>query len=194
MTNAQILGTLSTLMLLFSRANYLNTIFRGRTRPHAFSWLIWGVISSIGFTAQVTEGAGAGSWSVGFGSFLCYVIFVIALFKGERYIRRGDWIILGVALSAIPLWVMTKTPVWSVALVCMIDTLGYFPTLRKSWDKPHEETAVTYALSSLCSLFALLAVEHYTVSTWLYPAVLILSNGFTGAFLMLRRRMIRQHE
>jgi len=193
MTHIETLGIFSVLMMLCSRVNYFNAIFRGSTRPHAFSWLIWAVISSIGFMAQMTEGSGAGSWACGFGSFGCYVIFIIALFKGERNIQRNDWIILGVALSAIPLWVMTKTPVWSVVLVCIIDTLGYFPTLRKSWAKPYEESAGAYILLSLCHLFALLAIEHYTISTWLYPAVLVLSNSFTATFLVLRRRRVLQY-
>jgi len=193
MTHSEILGLLSVLIILYGSTNYIYTVFRGGTRPHAFSWLIWGVLNTVGFTAQVTQGAGAGSWTGGLASTTCFTIFLVALFKGERNISRSDWITLCVALSAIPLWVLTKTPTWSVILICMINTLGLFPTIRKSWAKPYEESTGAYTLLSLCHLFALLAIEHYTISTWLYPAVLVLSNGGLATFLVLRRRRVLQY-
>ncbi len=191
MTYTEVFGILSILLMLCSRANYFNSIFRGRTHPHAFSWFIWSVISSIGVAAQIAEGAGAGFWGRAFGSATCFIMVIIALVKGERNIKRSDWITLAVALSAIPLWVVTKTPVWSVLLVCTIDTLGYFPTVRKSWTKPHEEAARSYMFSSLSSLFSVLAVEHYTLSTWLYPAVLTVTNSGMVGFLLWRRYTLK---
>jgi hypothetical protein len=190
-SRSEFFGALSILMMICSRGNYFRSIFQGKTKPHAFSWFIWGVISSIGFAAQVAEGAGAGAWARGFAAVTNYVLVVVALLKGAKNIRRSDWVTLTVALATIPLWVITKTPVWSVIILCIIDTLGYFPTVRKSWDKPNEEAAVSYALSSFGALFAILAVEHYTLSTWLYSAVLTWSNGSMALFLLLRRRLTR---
>ncbi len=190
MTHTAVFGILSSLMILCSRANYFNAIFEGKTRPHAFSWLIWGVISSIGVAAQISEGAGAGAWARGLGSATCFMLVIIAMFKGENNIKRSDWITLVVALSAVPLWVMTKTPIWSVFLVCIIDTLGYFPTVRKSWGKPYEEAAGSYMFSCLSSLFSVIAVEHYTLATWFYPAVLTWSNGSMVVFLLWRRHAL----
>ena len=174
-----------------SRGNYFRSIFLGKTTPHAFSWFIWGVISSIGFAAQVAEGAGAGSWARGFAAATCFILVIVAMLRGKNNIKRSDWVTLTVAMLAIPLWVITRTPVWSVILVCMIDTLGYLPTVRKSWSKPSEEAAVSYVFSSLGALFAILAIEHYTLSTWLYSAVLTWSNGSMALFLLIRRRLIK---
>src|SRR5262249_32279804 len=110
------------LLMLCSRGAYFTSIMKGRTRPHAFSWLIWGVISSIGLAAQIAEHAGPAAWVRGVGCSTCFVILGLCWFKGERNIKRADWITLAVAFAAIPLWVLTKTPVWSVVLVCLIDT------------------------------------------------------------------------
>ena len=183
-----ILGVLSVAMMVCSRAGYFTGIFRGRTRPHIFSWFIWGTISAIGFAAQVAEGAGPGSWARGFGSATCFLLVWIGYFKGEKDIKRSDWITLAAALSAIPLWAVTKTPFWSVLIVCCIDTIGYLPTVRKSWSKPLEEMAVSYLFSCLGALFSLLAIVQYTPSTWLYPLVLTFSNGGMWIFLLARRR------
>jgi hypothetical protein len=184
-------GFLSTLMMVFSRASYFASIWRGQTRPHAFSWLIWGVISSIGFAAQWAEGAGAGSWARGFGALTCFLLVGLGLWRGEKNITRGDWITLVVALGARPLWVLTKTPFWSVVIVCIIDCIGYLPTLRKSWHKPQEEIWYSYGFSFLGAVFSLVAIENYTPSTWLYPLVLTLSNGAMALFLLMRRRHLQ---
>jgi hypothetical protein len=188
MSPLEIFGIISTLFMLASRATYFTSIFKGRTKPHVFSWLIWGTLSSIGFAAQVAEGAGPGSWARGFSAATCFMLVVIALIMGEKNITRSDWITLGIALLTVPLWVMTKTPVWSVLLVCLIDTAGYLPTIRKSWERPFQEAWEGYALSTGSAVFALLAVEHYTLSTWLYTAVLSLSNSSMATFLLMRRR------
>ncbi len=183
-------GALSIVMMLCSRAGYFAGILRGKTHPHVFSWIIWGTISSIGFAAQVAEGAGPGSWARGFGSATCFVLVGISFFKGEKDIRRGDWLTLAVALSAIPLWAITKTPFWSVLIVCLIDTIGYLPTLRKSWLKPQEEQRISYLFSCLGAAFSLAAIKQYTPSTWLYPLVLTFTNGSMWLFLGARRRAL----
>ena len=192
MTYANTFGALSSLMMLSSRANYFTTIFRGKTKPHAFSWLIWGVISSIGFCAQVSQGAGAGSWSRGLGSFTSFLIFIIALRKGHIHIKRSDWVTLALAFCAIPLWIATKTPVWSVVLVCIIDLLGCYPTLRKSWGSPFEETVRSYTLSAVGGFFSIIAIEHYTVSTWLYPVESLCANILIIICLLHRRKHARK--
>lgn len=189
MENAALFGGLSVLMMLASRGTYFASILRGQTRPHAFSWLIWGTISTIGFAAQYVDGAGAGSWARGFGAVTCFVLVVMGILHGEKNITRSDWTTLAVALLAVPLWVVTKTPFWSVVLVCLIDTVGYIPTLRKSWLKPREESAKSYVFSCLGAFFSLVAIEHYTPTTWLYPAVLTVTNGSMAAFLLGRRRV-----
>jgi len=179
-------------MTLLSRVNYLGGIFKGKVHPHAFSWLIWGIISAIGFCAQVSQGAGAGSWARGFASFTAFLIFILAIRKGNPHIKRSDWVTLAVAFCAIPLWMATKTPVWSVILVCIIDLLGCYPTLRKSWGTPFDEAIRSYILSGISSVLMIIAIEHYTVSTWLYPAEGIFSNIMIVLCLLHRRKHARK--
>jgi len=183
-------GALSIAMMVCSRAGYFVDIFRGRTHPHAFSWLIWSSISAIGFAAQVAEGAGPGAWARGFGSATGFLLVGICYFKGEKSIKPFDWVMLIAALAAIPLWAVTKTPFWSVLIVCAIDTIGYLPTLRKSWGKPYEEMAISYCFSCLGAAFSLAAIRQYTPSTWLYPLVLTVTNGSMWIFLLFRRQAL----
>lgn len=185
---AEIFGVLSTGTVFVSRFFYFKSVYKHGAKPHAFSWLIWGCISAVGFAAQVTEGAGPGSWARGFACATCFLLVAIGYRRGDRSYTRGDWITLAVSLSAVPLWILTKTPLWSVILVCLIDTIGYLPTVRKAWIRPHEEPAAGYAWFAIGALMSLFAIENYTPSTWLYPVVMVLSNSSMTAFLWHRRR------
>jgi hypothetical protein len=188
MTITEIYGLLATLMVFASRVFYFKCIFKDGAKPHAFSWLIWGTISAVGFAAQVAEGAGPGAWARGFACATCFILVIIGYRRGDRSYARADWVTLAISLSAIPLWVITQSPLGSVILVCIIDTVGYLPTLRKAWHKPHEEPATGYAFFAVGALLSLFALEHYTPSTWLYPVVMVLSNTAMTFFLILRRQ------
>ncbi|HYD19149.1 MAG TPA: hypothetical protein VEF76_11780 [Patescibacteria group bacterium] len=193
MTAKEIYAAVAIALMLFSRGTYFTSILKGRTKPHAFSWLIWGVISSIGFAAQIAEHAGAASWVRGVGCITCFVVVGLCWFKGERDIRRADWITLAVSLAAIPLWMLTKTPMWSVILVCLIDTSGYLPTVRKVYAKPTQETPYGYLLSCGGAFLSVLAIDNYTISTWLYPTVLTASNLLMACYIFLRRYQLHVH-
>ena len=85
------------------------------------------------FAAQYTNAAGAGSWQTGEAAFLCAVIAVLALLRGERKVTRADWAAFIGSLSALPLLVVTKNPLSSVIMLTMIDAIGFYPTLRNSY-------------------------------------------------------------
>lgn len=187
MTVTAFFGVLSTFMIFVSRYAYFRRVFKFGARPHAFSWLIWGSISAVGFAAQVAEGAGPGAWARGFACVTCFLLVWAGYVRGDRSYSRADWATLAISLAAIPLWIVTKTPFWSVVIVCIIDTVGYLPTIRKAMLKPQEEPAMGYAWFALGALFSLFAIEHYTPSTWLYPVVMVASNSAMVCFLLLRQ-------
>ncbi|MEA3399221.1 MAG: hypothetical protein U9R00_01765 [Patescibacteria group bacterium] len=81
------------------------------------------------------------------------------------------------------MWYLTSNPLGAIILVTLIDLFGYFPTLRKSYSKPHEETATTFFLNGLKFLISLFALQVYTPVTWLYPSGLTLFN-FSLAFMI----------
>lgn len=183
-----ILGYTAVLIGLVSFLPYLRNIFIGKTKPHAFSWLVWSILGGIGFFAQVVKHGGAGSWVTGFEAFACFVIFLLALAKGYRNFTTFDWSALGVALVAIMLWIITHDPALSVILVTLTDAVGFLPTYKKAYTHPHEETASIFALAIISHIISLYALDSLSLATWLYPASLVFTNGLCFAILMVRRR------
>lgn len=173
---------------IVSYISYFRDIFAGRTKPHTFTWLVWAVLTTIGFAGQLAGGGGAGVWVTGFTALVAFIIFGLALFRGEKEIARSDWLSLSGAVLALLLWFITKGPLLSVILITVIDALGFYPTFRKSYRKPGEETLSTYALSSIKFIFALFALDHFTVITALYPASLVVANAAFVVMLIIRRR------
>ncbi len=181
------LGTIATLMALVAYAFYFRDILKGRTRPHAFTWLVWAALTAVAFAAQLDDGGGAGSWVTGFTAAASLAFFVLSLTHGEKDISRSDWLCLvGAALAAL-LWAVTDNALLAVILVCVIDGLGFAPTIRKSYFKPTEETLITYLLSGLKFILALIALENFSAITALYPASLVLLNLGFVVMLVIRR-------
>lgn len=169
---------------------YFWGIYKGTAKPHMFSWMIWCVVSGIAGYIQLTENAGAGSWFLIVNAGFCACIATAAYWRGTKDIRRSDWVVLFVALSSIPLWVITSNPLWSVLLVVGIDAIGYLPTIRKSWHRPYEEPAFPWGLSVIVFSLSFLALESYSVTTYIYPVTFIIINIFFVTYLLVRRKIV----
>lgn len=184
------LGIIATVMAFVSYIPYIRNMLSGKTKPHAFSWLVWGTLTAIAFVGQVSEGAGPGAWVTGFTACVSFFIFVTALRTGEKDIAKSDWLSLVGAGIAMLLWWATSDPLIAVILITLIDALGFFPTFRKSYHKPYEETAITFAISGLKFVIAIIALENLTPTTWLYPASLVFMNGIFVIMLLIRRKQV----
>lgn len=181
------LAGIAIILTLVGYFQYFRTMFAGKTRPHMFSWIIWASLTAIAYFAQISDNAGAGSWVTALSAIICFFIAGFAFFYGEKNITRGDWITFIAALSAIPVWLITDTPLWSVLIVTVIDALGFYPTFRKSWNKPYEENMFHYSTASIKFILAVFALNHFSIITALYPLSLVVMN-FVFVFLLIIRR------
>ncbi len=185
-----LLGIISTLITFIGFAFYFKDILAHKTKPHAFSWFIWSILIGVAFFGQISDNAGPGAWSLGISAVLCFGVFIFALKQGEKNIVKSDWISFIGALVSIILWLITKTPLFSVILVMIIDALAFYPTFRKSYFKPYSETLITYVLSVTKLVISLFALTNVSIITALYPLYLILANGSFAVMLVIRRKKL----
>ena len=183
-----IFSIISILAAIMAATPYVVGMIRKKTKPHMFSWLIWGLSSVICGAVQLAEGGGAGSWPLIVNGVYCLGVSLAALWIGTKDIKKIDYVVLTVTLSTIPLWMITKDPLWSVLIVVMIDGLGYIPTVRKSWGRPQEESALSWGLSCIFFTVSILALEKIKITTYLYPAVFAVINAGFVLFLLARRK------
>lgn len=169
---------------------YLRDTLKRKTRPHAFSWLIWGTMSMVAFYAQYSDGGGVGSWVLAFTAAANYLIFIAALYYGEHTLTITDWLSLLAAFFGLGLWTIHDQPPMSLVLISAVGVIGFIPTVRKSMNKPHQETVSAYIFITLKYVFAIAALERFSFITLVFPATLGIMNGFFVSILLVRRRQL----
>jgi hypothetical protein len=184
------IAIIAIIMTLVGYEQYMRNIFRGHTKPHMFSWIIWATLTAIAYFAQLTDNPGPGAWITGLTAAISFIIVALAYFKGEKDYTRSDWLTFLAGVAALPIWIITENALWAVIIVSLIDAAGFWPTFRKSWTKPHEETAFHYLMAGTKFILAIIALENYTWVTVLYPASLVFMNGAFLMLLFMRRKVI----
>lgn len=172
---------------------YIRSILQGKTKPHAFSWIIWASVTFIVFLAQLADKGGAGAWPIGVsGIITLYVAILAYLKKSDSMITKKDWLFFITAMTALPFWYFTSNPLWAVIILTTVDLLGFAPTFRKAYSRPYEEQLTFFALMASRNLIAIMALEHYSLTTILFPAATALACILFIQMVMLRRTIIKK--
>lgn len=188
----ELLGITAVVIGLIGYVPYFTTIFNGKTKPHAFTWFVWGLLTAIAFAGQLSGDGGAGTWVTGFTAFISFTICILALVKGKRDFPLSDWLCLVGCLLSLALWAVTDNALSAILLITVIDMLAFAPTFRKSYHKPYSEPAFTYALSGIKFVFGIAALQQFSAVTVIYPASLVLTNGLFVLLLLVQRQRLQR--
>jgi hypothetical protein len=187
----EILSGAAIVLTLVAFVPYIRSIIAGATRPHVFSWVIWGITTFVVFLAQLAGKGGAGAWPIGIsGSITIFIAFLAWVKRADITITKTDWSFFLSALSSLPLWYFTSDPLWAVVILTTVDVLGFGPTIRKAYHFPHSESVLFYALFAARNLLVITALERYSATTVLFPAVIAATCMLLMALLTYRRRAL----
>jgi hypothetical protein len=184
----EILSAIAFVVTIALFAGYIRSIRASETVPHVFSWLVWAVATFVVFLAQLADGAGVGAWPIGFSA--CITAYIAYLAYRKRHhasIRPIDWVFFALALAALPAWWLTSDPLWAVVLLTSADLIGFGPTFRRAYHHPYQENAGFFALGALRNLLVVLALEHYSWTTALFPAAVGIACLALACVLYVRR-------
>ena len=184
----EILGLVAVAMTFIAFLPYIRSILHGTTKPHIFSWVIWGLTTFIVFLGQMADGGGAGAWATGVSGLITIYVAVLAYrHQADMNITKIDGLFFILALGSIPLWYLTSSPLWTVIILTCIDAFGFAPTFRKSWVKPLDEQLGFYVWMTARNIVAIAALMHYSVVTVLFPMTTAVL-AFIFIFMVLIRR------
>lgn len=190
MSPKELLSAIAITLTLVAFYPYLRDIIRGTTKPHVFSWVIWGATTLSVFFAQSQAGAGVGAWPIGVSGAVTALIAVIAYARrADVTITRADWAFLSAAASALPLWYVTSDPTAAVVVLTGVDLLGFGPTIRKINGAPYSESLPFFGLFAARNVIVVAALEHYSVATVLFPASIAAACVFLMMLVVYRRRL-----
>ena len=178
-------------LTLYAFYPYIRSIRLSKTRPHVFSWLIWGSTTFVVFLAQLTAGGGIGAWPIGIsGLITLYITWLAYTRRADISITTTDWLFFSCALLALPLWYLTADPLWAVVILTLVDTLGFGPTIRKAWHQPHDEQITFYSLFAIRNLLVIVALQSYSLTTVMFPAVIAIVCLLLVSMIAWRRSLI----
>ncbi|BCJ89638.1 hypothetical protein IZ6_03730 [Terrihabitans soli] len=169
---------------------YIWQILRGEVRPHAISWLTWGVATIAVFAAQIVAGGGPGAWHTGFSGTATILVFGLTVWKcGFDRANAVDWTFFAAALLGLALWRLTDEPFTAVAIMSTIDVLGNGPTVRKVMIDPFGESPTFFGSIGLRTTLAIAALETYSATTVLFPASVGIASVMVAILILFRRRL-----
>lgn len=188
MSTKELIGIVPVVLALPSYAYYIHTVFKGKTVPHMYSWLIWSVLAGIGYAAQISANAGPGAWNTGVTALVCFAVFLISIKYGDRQLSKIDVMLLGLAALAICARLVTGSFVLAVLLTTSAALVGFVLTIKKAYRKPNQENATTFFLNALRNLISLFALSSISFVTLFYPFSVMLANFAVTTTVFSRRK------
>ena len=154
------IGLTAAVLSIIAYIPYAIDTAAGRTRPQRASWLIWSVLSIIAFSAQFYEGASTSLWFAGSQAIASVLIFGLSLRSGKGGIlKSSDYITLVLAGVGLLLWYLTETAAYTLVITITISLLGGVATATKAWHDPESETLMTWVISLVASVLAILSLS-----------------------------------
>lgn len=187
----ELLSAVATAITFIAFYPYVRSIIKGATKPHVFSWVIWGTTTFVVFLAQLEDNGGVGAWPIGVSGGITLFIALLAYVKrADVTITKTDWWFFVSAMSSLPFWYFTSDPLWAVAILTTVDVLGFGPTIRKAYVFPRSESLPFFALFTIRNLVVIMALENRSVTTVLFPAVIAAACMLLMAMITYRRRAL----
>ena len=170
---------------------YIRSIMQKQIKPHVFSWVIWGSTTFVVFLAQLEDNGGVGAWPIGVSGIITLFIALLAYIKrSDITITRTDWVFFILAISSLPFWYFTSDPLWAVVTLTTVDVFGFVPTVRKAYLAPYSESLLFFSLFTVRNLIVIIALENYSVTTVLFPAVIAAACLLLMALIAYRRQRL----
>lgn len=183
-----IYGALAGMLSVCAYLPYIIDTLKKRTQPQRSSWMIWSVLASLAFFAQVSEGATDSLWFAGVQTSGTIVVFLLSIRLGSGgFMNRADFLVLVCAACGLWLWYLTETAIYALVISISISLLGGLLTIRKAYLHPHSETMSTWLISFIASIFAMLSVGSLDIIMLAYPVYLfVLYGAIINAMIMGR--------
>lgn len=183
----QLFASIAVLLSIAGNVPYVIDIFKGRAKPHAYTWFVWSLVSGIVFFGQIAKGAGIGALPTASSELFTIFIFLLSLKFGYKNTSRADTFFLILALVAIIPWILTDDPTISVIIAVSIDVIAFIPTLCKTWYEPKTENGLLYGSNVVRHSLALFSLQAYNIATTLHSIAMIVTNSLMTIFIAQKK-------
>ncbi len=186
------IGAIAVVLTFIAYIPYFRDILKNKTRPHIYSWSLWGLLTILLVALQIKGGAGPAMWITVAAGLLCFGVVALSLKNGKRDITKLDTAVALLSLIAIGFWLIADKPEVSITLAILADTLAFIPTVRKSYQDPHSETLSLYITNAIRFAITLFAVEQYTYLSVSWIVAWVIGNASLSILLIMRRNQMQR--
>ena len=185
----EILGIASGIIIIFAFfAFYLREILEKKAKPERASWFIWSILGAIAFFSQFAKGATWSLWLPAADTSIVILIFILSFKYGTGGVTRRDIVgLIGAGMGLI-LWYFTKEATWALVITILIDLIGTYLTVAKTYEDPESETMIYWLLIGTAGVLSTLAVGKLNLILLLYPVYIALANYAVALAMVLGRK------
>lgn len=189
----------ATIIALVAYIPYLIDMFRGKNKPHLYTWISIFLITAVVAYIQVIGGAGIGAIPTILGVVIDGIILFYCFRFGTKDVIFMDKICLAISLVGIVAYaVLYDQPVIALAIVTVAEIVSFIPTFRKTRNDPYSESLPSYYLLMVKLILILVALEQYNLLTVSYSllwlAVFVVFLAATHRWRGQTRRRHARHE
>lgn len=159
---------------LIAYVPYLFDMFKGKNKPHLYTWISIFLITVVVAYIQLIGGAGWGAFPTFVGCFVNGIILFYCFKYGTKDIVFIDKICLAISIiGVIAYFVFYAMPILSLAIVTVAEVISFIPTFRKTRNDPYSESLTSYYLILLKLTLILVALQAYNLLTASYSILWI---------------------
>lgn len=186
----QILWAITVLMIIVGYGKYMIDTWKGKTTPHLLSWIIFFIMWVISFLIQYNDWAWPGAWGTAGWFVTAGIIVLLSLKQWEKNITKTDIISFTLWTWAIAAYIFIDNPMYALTLLIIINIFAFYPTFRKTYHKPNEETLLAYILAGIRSSISIWAMVNYSFLTLAMPIFIVLVNISFVSLVFIRKKQL----
>lgn len=186
MTIDKIFIIISTLLTVICILPYILDVAKKKTKPRIVSWFNWSILSAIAGAASLSDGQYAAAILSFSATAETMAVVILGWRNGDKKIVPFDIACQVAAAIGLVLWWVLNSPAIAVAASVLIDLVVSLPTIKHAWEKPHEETTITFFLAGLAAVFTLMATDEIKITSVANPIYIVSINFLLTAILLFR--------
>lgn len=176
---------LATSIALIAYIPYLIDMFKGKNKPHLYTWISIFLVTAVVAYIQLIGGAGIGAIPTIIGVIIDAIILFYCFRFGTKDIVFLDKVCLAISIvGVISYAILNNQPAISLAIVTAAEIISFIPTFRKTRNDPYSESLTSYYLLMIKLILILVALEKYNILTvsysvlWLVVFVVFLTSTY----------------
>lgn len=169
-----IASVLASFIAIVAYIPYLIDMFRGKNRPHLYTWISIVLVTTIVAYIQLIGGAGFGAIPTIIGALIDIVILFYCFKYGTKDIVSLDKVCLFISIiGVLAYFVLRNIPVVSLVIVTIAEVVSFIPTFRKTRNDPYSESLTSYYIVLIKLFLIIAALQSYNLLTISYSATWI---------------------